>query len=507
MASIKRIRRWPKGVGGGLVLWLVLGVTAATGLAADWEPSPTERSKWIAEGRISPKVMDRLQSEPRVRVMAVFEEPLSRAAATETQRFSAIQKSGDRLVEKLPLDAAVLRHRFQSVPALALDVSWRALATLASDPTVVRIDLDEGGRGGLAQALPLVGGDTLQALGFSGSGVQVAVIDSGIDSDHPALAGQVIAERCFCSGGGGCCPGGTSDESGLGSAEDDHGHGTNVAGIVGATGVVAGPGLAPYVDLISVKVLDSSNSFCCTSDVIAGLDWIVTDRPDVDVVNMSLGTWALYSGDCDTANASTLAFTSAISALRHRGVLTTVSSMNDGSETSMASPACISGAISVGAVWDANLGGAGANGCWDQSTAADQITCFSNRNAQTDLFAPGARITSAGLGGGLSTYSGTSQAAPMVTGCVALMKAVAPGLTAQDIENALESSPITVSDVATDLSFPRLECLDAARRLDLLNRIGKPVPLLGLWGRWLLVAALGVPVAGVVKLWRRARAE
>ena len=501
--GINPIQRWFKRVTVFLGLWLALGSAGLPAWAADSEPSQTQRAKWIAQGRVGAEVVDRLADEPRVRVMVVFDEVVSRESATDSERLSAIQRVGERLVGELPHQESLLKHRFESVPALALDVSWSALAELAEDPAVLRIDLDEGGHGGLAEALPLVGGDLLQTLGFSGSGVQVAVIDSGIDHDHSALAGQVIAERCFCSGGGGCCPGGSSDESGLGSGEDDHGHGTNVAGIVGASGGAVGPGMAPNVELISVKVLDSSNSFCCTSDVIAGLDWIVSNRPDVDVVNMSLGTWALYPGDCDSANASTLALTAAINALRQRGVLTVVSSMNDGSGTSMASPACISGAISVGAVWDSNLGGAGANGCWDQSTAADQITCFSNRNAQTDLMAPGARITSAGLGGGLSTYSGTSQAAPMVAGCIALLKAAAPGLTDQEIENALESSPITVTDSATDLSFPRLECLAAANRLDLLNAVGKPVPVSGAVGRWLLVIALGGTTAGLAHAWHR----
>ena len=486
----------------GLLAVLVMASAAAS---ADLQPDAASRAQLVAGGRVGGPVVERLVGESSARVMVVFKAPQARSGGSDGMRRSVIRSTRERLIAALPVDGFTLRHQYDSVEAMALDVSWDALQALAADPAVLRIDLDEGGQGGMAQSRPLIGADTLQTLGFSGAGIQAAVIDSGIDSDHPALVGRVIAERCFCSGG--CCPGGGSNESGAGSGEDDHGHGTNVSGIVGAgnIGAAVNPsrGVAPQVEFVSVKVLDSSNGFCCTSDVVAGLDWIVSDRLDVDVVNMSLGTFSLFAGDCDGLSATTLAFASAVNTLRARGVLTTVSSMNNGSGTLMGAPACISGTLSVGAVWDANVGGAWANGCFDATTAADQVACFSNSNASTDLFAPGAPTTSSGLGGGSSTYYGTSQAAPAVAGCIASLLGEDPTLTAAQIEAALEASPTQVVDATNGLSFPRLDCLDAADRLGLLEVIGEPVPVMGPLGRGLLGLLLGTVVLGA--FWRRGK--
>lgn len=481
-----RRRRGFRGTGLCLNVWvlsvsLALGAMASEATAIDAE----SRARLIGGGRVGEPVLERLDEESSARVMVAFRVPLPRSASLDLRR-SRILSTRNELVDALPTGEFTIRHTYDAVEAMALDVSWEALLALEANPSVLRIDLDEGGRGGSAQSIPLIRADVLHTLGLTGAGIQAAVIDSGIDTDHPALTGRVIAERCFCSGGGGCCPGGGSDESGAGSGEDDHGHGTNVAGIVGASGIGAGPGVAPDVEFIAVKVLDSANGFCCTSDVMAGLDWVMNQRPDVDVINMSLGTFALFPGDCDALNASTLAFASAVNVLRARGVLIAVSSMNDGSGTSMAIPACISGTISVGAVYDADVGASAANGCFDATTAADQVACFSNSNAQTDIFAPGTPVTSSGLGGGASTYYGTSQASPMVAGCIAALRAADPALTADEIEEALEASPTQVVDQTNGLSFPRLNCFDAAERLNLLQGIGQPIPATGPFGRWLL---------------------
>ena len=86
----------------------------------------------------------------------------------------------------------------------------------------------------------------------------------------------------------------------------------------------------------------------------------------------------------------------------------------------MGLPACVANAISVGATYDANLGGVSygpPNPCTDSTTAVDKVTCFSDSNSTTDIFAPGAAIRSTGLGSGTVTYYGTSQASPHGAGC------------------------------------------------------------------------------------------
>ena len=318
--------------------------------------------------------------------------------------------------------------------------------------------LDEGGSGSGVEAQALANINQVQQLGYRGQGMLVAVVDSGYDSDHADLADSLVAEQCFCSGGA-CCPNGQATQSGSGAAEDDNGHGTNVSGIITSNGTITPEGSAPEADIVAVKVLDSNNSFCCSSDVIAAMDWIISEQPDVDVINMSLGTNARFAGHCDAAASWAVDYATAIDTLKTMGIPVMVSTGNDGSGVDMQVPACIKNAISVGAVYDSNVGPVSVLGCTDDATAADQVTCFSNSSTTTDIFAPGAPYTSTGRGGGTSTYYGTSQASPTVAACAALLLQESPDLDVDQLLTALTNSTTLVTDSTNNLSFPRLDCL------------------------------------------------
>jgi subtilisin family serine protease len=352
--------------------------------------------------------------------------------------------------------------RWHNIAGFAIDIDPTLIPKLEADPFVKRVDVDTGGSGSLAQSIPLIGGDKVHALGYTGRGITVAVLDTGVDETHPDLAGGIVDEQCFCRNfdGSGCCPNGQTSQAGAGAAKDDHGHGSNVAGIIGSRGVVSSVGVAPGVNYVVVKVLDSSNRFASTSQVISALDWLIDHHPEVRAVNMSLGTDALFAGYCDSVNASTMAFASAINTLRSGGTLTVVSSGNEASATGMESPACIQNAISVGAVYDANVGPVSFN-CTDATTTADQITCFTNSNSTLDMLAPGAIITSDWLRGGLSSFRGTSQAAPHVTGSVAILLEVQPALKPDDIETVLKATGKPILDVRNGVVIPRLDLFAA----------------------------------------------
>jgi len=440
---------------------------------------------------VAPDVAARTARGERVRVMIAFDVgDVGGPAASGPARAVGIAAKRAEILAGIPAaDFEVLRD-FGHVPAVAGLISAAGLDGIARRPGVRRIDIDAPGGGNLNQARTISTIDPIHALGFTGVGITVAVLDSGYDSDHPDLAADLVAEACFCSGGGGCCPGGGSSETGLGSAEDDHGHGTNVSGIVTSDGTGSPAGAAPDAGVVAIKVLDDNNSFCCSSDVIAGLDWIISDRPDVDVVNMSLGTFALFTGDCDAATSFTIAFAAAIDTLRGNGVPVFVSTGNNGSGTQMQAPACVANSLSVGAVWDSNFGSITILGCTETSPAPDLVTCFSNSNAQTDLFAPGAAITSTGINGGNSVFFGTSQASPLVAGCAALLLDKDPTLTPDEIEDFLEASPTLVTDVTNGLSFPRVDCSHALSFV-------KPIPALPVW-------AFGAGAAALLAAARRA---
>jgi subtilisin family serine protease len=459
----------------------------------------------LAQSVASSSVQDAVKNGT-VRVMIAFTVPVTRGATApepgSSQAAAAIQAKRHDIESSFAPGEFVLLRGYSHINAMAGEVNAAGLARLMANSAVLRVDLDEGGTGNLNQGLPLANIDLVKSLGLSGAGVTLAVIDTGYDSDHADLSDDLTGEACFCSGGGGCCPGGSSTQVGVGAAEDDHGHGTNVSGIITSAGNIAPEGGAPDADIVAVKVMDSSNSFCCSSDVVAGLDWIIANRPEVDVVNMSLGTAALFAGDCDNATAFTMAFATAINTLRSNGVAVFVSSGNNGSGTQMQAPACVASAISVGAVYDSNVGPVFALGCFDATTAADQVTCFTNSDSVTDLMAPGAPMTSSGIGGGTSTFYGTSQASPLAAACAALLLEDDPTLTPGQVEALLEASPVSVTDTTNSLSFPRVDCLAA-----LGEQEPEPVPVLSPLGLSALGIAILLAAACVSRVGRGIRSD
>lgn len=405
----------------------------------------------------------------------------------------AVSKSGDAVVRELaasgrarvivamrqqaaPRGSARVTARWRHLAGFAAEVTPRSLAELEADPNVLRVDLDSGGTGGLAQSVPLIGGDKVRAIGATGRGVSVAVLDSGVDETHPDLAARIVDEQCFCINlNGGCCPNGQSSQSGPGAAADDNGHGTNVTGIIASRGVVTtSPGVAPDVNLVIVKVLDSDNTFRSAEPILSGLDWLIETHPEVRVVNMSLYTSALFAGYCDSTSSFTILLGQAVQTLRARGTLVFACSGNEASAKLVGAPACIQAVVSVGAVYDADIGPFAFGSCHDATTAADQIACFSDSNATLDLLGPGALITSDGRGGTTSTYAGTSQATPHAAGAAAVLLSLKPSASADEIESLLKSTGKPLVDARNGVSAPRLDLFAAVQ--ELLKTLPPPPP-------------------------------
>jgi subtilisin family serine protease len=461
--------------------WKWLVALAGFGAACSSEPGKTlETSSEPAipsaaiVTKIQSPVLERFaQGAQKARVIVTFRAPeldlphaLHFGHADRTLALRAVRDRGARIASLLA--GQTVHHRYESVNAIAVTLDTNGLDALRADPDVESVVLDQGGSGHLLEAVPLSRLDVVQAQGLTGAGVTVAVIDSGIDRTHPDLADSLAAEACFCSGsatgdGVGCCPNGQESQQGAGAAADDNGHGTNVAGIVTSNGTIAPKGGAPGASIVAVKVLDASNSFNFSSDVIAGFDWVISNHPEVKVVNASLGTFALQPGNCDGV-ADAAPWKTAIDTLRANGTLVFASSGNQQSSTGLAIPACVTNTIAVGAVWDSNVGSQGVF-CTETTTAADKITCFTNSDSALDLLAPGAPTTSTGLGGGVSTYYGTSQASPLSAACAALLLQRNGALTPNQIETALKASPTRITDARNGLVFPRLDCGDALTRI------------------------------------------
>lgn len=231
--------------------------------------------------------------------------------------------------------------------------------------------------------------------------VDVAVIDTGIDLDHPDLQ---VYRSTNCSGGG---PFKKSCGSG---GNDDNGHGTHVAGTIGALdngiGVV---GVAPGARLWAVKVLSSSGSGYL-SWIIAGIDYVAANAEEIEVANMSLG--------CECPST---AMDSAIANAVAMGVVFAVAAGNSDKDTSTFHPAAHPDVIAVSALadFDGLTGAAAQPTC--RADQDDTLADFSNWGATVEIAAPGVCIASTWLNGGYETISGTSMAAPHVAGAAALL--------------------------------------------------------------------------------------
>jgi len=207
---------------------------------------------------------------------------------------------------------------------------------------------------------------------------------------------------------------------------DDQGHGTHVAGIIGSKDAGNG-GVAPGSMLMSGKVLDNTGSGF-SSWVISGIDWCVLF--DADVINLSLGA-TRFSSPCDSRPMA-MAANNAVA----QGVVVVASSGNDNSPNKVDDPACGSNVMAIGATDD-----------------NDNSVGFSNRGALLDVVAPGVGILSTQIGGGFTQKTGTSMAAPHVTGTAALILQAFPGLTPAEVRTIIRDNAVDLGNPGFDTTF------------------------------------------------------
>ena len=263
--------------------------------------------------------------------------------------------------------------------------------------------------------------------------VDVAVIDTGVDLSHPDL-------NVYRGGARNCSIGAIS-------ANDLNGHGSHVAGTIGAldngSGVV---GMAPGARIWPVKVLTDAGSGL-NSDVICGIDYVAANADQIEVANMSLGGAGEDTGSCGAGgDAMHAAICSAVDA----GVTFVVAAGNDTADASEFTPAAYDEVVTVSALadFDGQPGGGAASTC--RSDQDDTFASFSNYGADVDMIAPGVCIYSTSMLGGYATLSGTSMASPHVAGGAALYAANNPGATPAQVKSALQSSGTTDWDSSDD---------------------------------------------------------
>jgi len=354
-----------------------------------------------------------LQEGARTPVIILLKEPV------RAEHAQAIQALG-----------GVIKYRYTIIKGIAASVPELARLAIAQLPFVEKVEPDSQARA-LEDTLPW-GVDRIDAdLVHSynkGTGVRIAIIDTGTDYTHPDLGG-CLGATCKVKGGWDFV---NNDNNPM----DDNGHGTWVAGVTAAVdneiGVI---GVAPEASLYALKVLNASGSGDI-SDIIAAIEWAVKgsdgvagNADDADIINMSLG----YDGPfflsslkdaCDTAYAAGLLL---VAAAGNHG---------PGDPDDVEQPAEYDSVIAVSA-----------------TNSDDSLASYSDYGPEVELAAPGTSIYSTWPGNAYNTGSGTSGAAPHVSGVAALIWHGEPSLTNVQVRQRLQQTAIGLGAAGRDQYF------------------------------------------------------
>ena len=351
--------------------------------------------------------------------------------------------------------------RYNQLPIVGIKINATGIESLRQSDNIIDIQEDKLNRMSLAESVPFIGGTNAWASGFTGAGQTVAILDTGVDKNHPMLAGKVVSEACYSSNYSqysavSLCPGGATSSTATNSAlpcPSGCQHGTHVAGIAAGKTVtnsgITFSGVAKDASIIAIQVFTRINdaSSCggsapCyaafDSDIIGGLNRVYSLRNTYSIssANLSLGGGSSTSY-CDGSDAATK---TVIDLLRSANIATVIASGNESLTDSISSPACISTAVSVGATLD----------------TANIVASYSNSASFLSLLAPGSGITSAVPGTSYGRWNGTSMATPHVTGAWAIAKQKAPTASVTTVLNAFKSTGVSVVDSRNGIAKPRI---------------------------------------------------
>ncbi|MET8330314.1 S8 family serine peptidase [Streptomyces sp. NPDC005181] len=346
-----------------------------------------------------------------------------RAAATVADRLAALNESSAPARNLPSIGARSLRVADDDLGGF-----WKTLlpgdetgaARVAATP---RVWLDGKVKAVLDRSTAQINAPTAWKAGYEGQGVKVAILDTGVDDNHPDLAGRIAEAKDF---------------SGSSGTVDHFGHGTHVAATVGGTGAASAGtrrGVAPKADLLVGKVLGDDGSGS-ESQVIDGMEWAAGEH--AKVVNMSLGA-NIQTDGTDPMSQAVNTLTASTD------TLFVIAAGNAGpGSTTVGSPGAADAALTVGAV--------------DRD---DSLASFSSRGprfgdgaVKPDVTAPGVDIVAARASGttmgtpvdaNYTSASGTSMATPHVAGAAALLAQQHPKWGAQQLKDALISTSHTVS--------------------------------------------------------------
>ncbi len=344
------------------------------------------------------------------------------------------------------------RYRYTLLPALAIDATPTQIEQLTEEPDIELIWTDLPVHTMLNDSVPIIRVPPIWEAGFMGEGVTIAVIDTGIDPEHPDFKGRIAD---------------TIDFTGQGP-EDNNGHGTHVASIAAGSGAASEGkyrGVAPAATILAAKALRGDGTGR-QSDIMAGIEWAV--QKGAQVINLSLGG---PPEPCDGTDALSELANAAVRA----GVVVCVAAGNSGpSPETIGSPGCARLVITVGATIS------------DPEVPFDEIAPFSSRGPtadgrrKPDLVLPGVGITAARAAGTMlgemvnsyyTTLQGTSMATPHASGIAALLLSANPDLAPAQVKERMLVGARSLGLEGTVQGAGRGDAYNA-----FLDQKGRPLP-------------------------------
>ncbi len=402
----------------------------------------------VAAGQIESKVFDKLHTESKARVIVVFDGAKAVRTISPAVRSENMQASSEVLRQ---LDSFELKYAYNSFPGFSGYVSEKDLEKLKQMPGVKVYSDEQAFHVGLSQSAPHINASRtrqlqLSGINITGRGEAVCVIDTGANYTHTTLGGcfgnNDQASSCKVIGGYDFVNSDSDPMDDAAGAKDSHG--THVAGIIVGNDTI-NTGVAPDARILALKAFDSTGS-ASTGDIAAAIDWCVSNKTayNISVISMSFGNGGQYNtGNCPYDGAAFTAITSVINSAYSNGIALVAASGNDYYSSGISYPACHENVTSVGAT--------------DNS---DNIADFSNSGNTLDLLAPGTSIASSVRSGGFGSKSGTSMAAPHVSGAAVLLKQyfrlkAGISLTPAQVDSKLKNSGKNITDSRNNIVTPR----------------------------------------------------
>jgi subtilisin family serine protease len=437
--------------------FLIAGIASAEpknvpfGVSADATRSLERVQPMSSTGAlITSETLQRIRSanpDDRIDVIVTLSPDRVAASADDAEAASAATLVFSRAASPIGF---VSEFSLRSVPVVGGSAPARAVPDLAKLPNVIGIEI-----AGSKQLLRVQGSKLIRSAEFGnsvggrGKGIGIAIVDSGVDWTHPELAGRVASQANY------------TDEAGDGSDVD--GHGTAIAGIIAT--------VAPDAHMHAYRACTAES--CPDKAILRALDSAYVNRSGfggTKVVNLSLGAGA-YDDFCDSASP---AYTAAIQKLVSVGIVVFAASGNEGLNR-ISHPACMTQTISVGAVYDGDIGGPRSwSSCTDSTTGADRIPCYSNSGKALDILAPSHCATTTGRNKSqVQCFGGTSAASPYAAAATAQLLSARPA-TPNEILQALFTSGKPITDV-NGITRARVDVPAAHDRLVAIQT--SPVPV------------------------------